>query len=265
MTAAGTPLSLNSIREQLTTRIIGRHLVVHGEVDSTNRAATVLAGNGAPHGTVVIAETQSQGRGRLNRTWISPPGVNLYFSILLHRISTFPIIPWLSLFGGLAVVRATEHLSGLRSRVKWPNDVIVDRTHPPLKLAGVLAEATERAVVIGIGVNVNMAPDAFPPELRPIATSILMETAQPVDRGALLARVLWEAEQLYDTAQSLEAGMSAYRVACSTLGKAVQITFISGNQLEGTAETIAGDGALCLRRSDGALLEIRAGDVVHLR
>ncbi len=109
MTVAGAPLSLDSM-------------------------ATVLAGNGAPHGTVVIAETQSQGRGRLNRTWISPPGVNLYFSILLHRISTFPIIPWLSLFGGLAVVRATEHLSGLRSRVKWPNDVIVDRTHDRLNL-----------------------------------------------------------------------------------------------------------------------------------
>jgi len=265
MTAAATPLSLDSIREHLTTRVIGRHLVVHGEVDSTNRAATVLAGSGAPHGTVVIADTQSQGRGRLNRTWMSPPGVNLYFSILLHRISTFPIIPWLSLFGGLAVLRAMEYVSGLRSRVKWPNDVIVDRTHPPLKLAGVLAEATERAVIIGIGVNVNMAPDAFPPELRATATSMLMETAQQVDRGALLARVLWEAEQLYDIAHPLDAGMSAYREACSTLGRAVQITFTSGKQLEGTAETIAGDGALCLRRSDGALLEIRAGDVVHLR
>jgi BirA family transcriptional regulator, biotin operon repressor / biotin---[acetyl-CoA-carboxylase] ligase len=265
MTAAGVPLSLDSIREQLTTRRIGRYLVVHGEVDSTNRVATVLAENGAPHGTVVVSETQSQGRGRLNRTWISPPGVNLYFSILLHRVSTFPIIPWLSLFGGLAVVRAIEHISGLQGRVKWPNDVIVDRTHPPLKLAGVLAEATERAVVIGIGVNVNMAPDAFPPELRSIATSMLMETARPVDRGALLARVLWEAEQLYDSEHPVEEGMSAYRKACSTLGQAVQVTFISGNQLEGIAETIAGDGALCLRRPDGALLEIRAGDVVHLR
>ena len=149
--------------------------------------------------------------------------------------------------------------------MKWPNDVIVDRTHPALKLAGVLAETTERAVVIGIGVNVNMAPDAFPPELRSIATSMLMETARPVDRGLLLARILWEAEQLYDPEHPLEEGMSAYRKACSTLGKAVQVTFIAGNQLEGIAETIAGDGALCLRRPDGALLEVRAGDVVHLR
>jgi BirA family biotin operon repressor/biotin-[acetyl-CoA-carboxylase] ligase len=265
MTAAGAPLSLDSIREQLTTRIIGRHLVVHGEVDSTNRAATVLAGNGAPHGTVVIAETQSQGRGRLNRTWISPPGVNLYFSILLHRRTMPSIVTWLSLLAALAVVRAVEQISSLKSRVKWPNDVIVDRTHPPLKLAGVLAEATERAVIIGIGVNVNMAVDSFPPDLRSLATSILIETGRPVDRGELLARLLWEAEQLYDTEQPPEAGMSAYREACSTLGKTVQITFINGNQLEGTAETIAGDGALCLRKLDGTLLEIRAGDVVHLR
>ena len=264
MTATSTPLSLESIRQRLTTRIIGTHLAVHGVVDSTNQVATALAENGAPHGMVVVAEMQTQGRGRFGRAWLSPPGVNLYFSILLRRLAT-PFITWLPLLAAVAIVRAVEHISGLQGRVKWPNDVIVDRTHPPLKLAGVLAEATEGTLVIGIGVNVNMTADVLPLDLRSIATSILMETGRSVDRSELLARILWETEQLYGTEQSLEEGMSAYRKACSTLGKTVQVKFIVGNQCEGLAETIAEDGALRLRIPDGTMLEIRAGDVVHLR
>ena len=263
---APVSLSCESIRQRLTTRTLGRHLVVESEVDSTNHAATVLAASGAPHGTVVVAEMQTQGRGRLGRAWISPPGVNLYFSILLHRYAALPSLTWLPLLAGLAVVRAVENLSGLVSRLKWPNDVMVDRTPAPLKLAGVLAEATEGAVVIGIGVNVNMASDVLPPQLRGIATSVLLETGRSVDRGELLARILGEAETLYDTAdRSLEEKMLAYRSACSTIGKVVRVSLVGGKEFEGSAEAIAGDGALCLRRPDGALLEIRAGDVVHLR
>jgi BirA family biotin operon repressor/biotin-[acetyl-CoA-carboxylase] ligase len=242
------------------------HLVVESEVDSTNRAAAALAASGAPHGTVVVAEMQTQGRGRLGRAWVSPPGVNLYFSILLRRHPALPSLTWLPLFAGLAVVRAVETVSGLVSRLKWPNDVIVDRTHPARKLAGVLAEATEGTVVIGIGVNVNMASDVLPPQLHGIATSILLETGRAVDRGELLARILGEAESLYDTAdRSLDEKMLAYRKACSTMGKMVQVSLAGGKEYEGRAEAIAGDGALSLRRPDGTLLEIRAGDVVHLR
>ena len=265
MTATAS-LSCESIRHRLTTRTIGMNLVVESEVDSTNRATTALAASGAPHGTVMVAEMQTQGRGRLGRAWISPPGVNLYFSILLHRRAALPSLTWLPLFAGLAVVRAVENVSGLICRLKWPNDVIVDRTHPPLKLAGVLAEATEGAVVIGIGVNVNMASDVLPPHLHGIATSILLETGRSVDRGELLARILGEAEALYDMAdRPLDEKMLAYRKACSTMGKVVQVSLVGGKEFEGCAEAIASDGALCLRRSDGALLEIRAGDVVHLR
>lgn len=266
MTANNAPLTHESIQRRLTTRVIGAHLVAYNEVDSTNRAASVLASNRAAHGTVVVAETQTQGRGRLGRVWFSPPGVNLYFSILLHPPPPPGTTTWLPLCTALAVVRAINHVAGLTCRLKWPNDIIVDQTHPPLKLAGVLAEAAESQVVVGIGVNVNMVSDAMPLELRSIATSILMETGRWVDRVDLLAHILEEVERIYDTGHgSLDESMSAYRDACSTLGKPIQVTLVGGSVLEGLAEAIATDGALCLRCPDGPLLEIRAGDVVHLR
>ena len=219
-----------------------------------------------PHGTVVVADAQTQGRGRLGRAWLSPPGTNLYFSIVLHRGATLPPATWLPLLASLAVSRAVERVSGLAGRLKWPNDVMIDRTDPPRKLAGVLAEATDQAVVIGIGVNVNMPSDALPTPLQPIATSILIETGRCMDRSEVLAEILWQTEQLCDPAmQPLAHGMDGYRKACSTLGKVVQVTLTEGNQMTGLAVAIAADGALCVQTPDSSIVEIRAGDVVHLR
>jgi BirA family transcriptional regulator, biotin operon repressor / biotin---[acetyl-CoA-carboxylase] ligase len=265
VTSPGASLSLESIRQRLKTRTIGSHLVFHAEVDSTNRAAMALAESTTTHGTVVVADAQTQGRGRLGRTWLSPPGMNLYFSIVLRRSSTLSTITWLPLLISLAVLRGVNQVSGLSSQLKWPNDVIIERTPPARKLAGVLAEATDHAVVIGVGVNVNMAPDAFPSPLQPIATSILMETGHWMDRTELLAQILWETEQLCDPAVHSLKGMEGYRKACSTLGKAVQVTVTGGDDVEGFAAAIASDGALCVRKPDGSIIEIRAGDVVHLR
>jgi BirA family transcriptional regulator, biotin operon repressor / biotin---[acetyl-CoA-carboxylase] ligase len=259
-------LSLESIRQRLRTRTIGSHLVFHAEVDSTNRAAMALAEGKTAHGTVVVADAQTQGRGRLGRAWLSPPGMNLYFSVVLDRDATLPPITWLPLLVSLAVLRAVKSISGLASRLKWPNDVISDRTLPPRKLAGVLAEATDHTVVFGVGVNVNMASDALPIPLRPIATSILIETGRWMDRSELLAQILLEAEQLCDPAiHFLDNGMEAYRNACSTLGKAVKVVLTGGGDVEGLAVAIAADGALCVRKADSSIIEIRAGDVVHLR
>jgi BirA family biotin operon repressor/biotin-[acetyl-CoA-carboxylase] ligase len=259
-------LTVESIVQQLKTRTIGSNVVFHAVVDSTNRAAMATVEAKTPHGTVVVADGQTQGRGRLGRVWVSPPGMNLYFSVVLHRDATLPAITWLPLLVSLAVSRAVQRVSGLASRLKWPNDVIIDRTHPPRKLAGVLAEATEHAVVIGVGVNVNMASEAFTPPLEPIATSVMIETGRRMDRSELLAEILWQTEQLCDPAtQSVDNNMDAYREACSTLGKNVQVTLTEGSQMEGVAVAIAADGALCVRKPHGSTVEIRAGDVVHLR
>lgn len=260
-----SPLSIEAIRAHLTTRTIGVTISVHGEVDSTNRVAADLWSHGAPNGTIVIAESQTKGRGRLGRRWISPPGVNLYLSIVLTHI-TPSASSWIPLTGAVAVARAINGLTKLQTKLKWPNDVLIaDR-----KIAGVLAETLghsdgDNAIVVGMGLNVNMSPDHIPEELRPIATSILIETGRPADRVALLGGLCSTFETLFhDLDHHRTAIMQAYRELCVTLGKQVRVEMTGRECAEGTAEDIAPDGALRLRGSDGKMLEIRAGDVVHL-
>jgi BirA family biotin operon repressor/biotin-[acetyl-CoA-carboxylase] ligase len=192
--------------------------------------------------------------------------MNLYFSVVLGRSSRLPAITWLPLLISLAVLEAVNRASGLAGRLKWPNDVIVEGPHPARKLAGVLAEATEDNVVIGVGVNVNMSSDAFPAALQPVATSTLIETGRWIDRAELLAQILWATEQLCDpSTQSFHNGTDGYRKACSTLGKFIEVHLTGGGDVKGMAVAIAADGALCVQTLRGSIIEIRAGDVVHLR
>ena len=187
-TAHSPPLSLDTIRPHLATRVIGRTLHLHDEVDSTNRVLADLAHQGAPDGTVVVAESQTAGRGRLGRTWVSPRGLNLYVSILLARALPSETVIWMPMLAAVAVVRAIRALTTLDPRLKWPNDVLIVRGGIGHKLAGVLVDAigtgpaSGRAMVVGIGLNVNMPIEAFPEELRSTATSLLIETGSPVDR-----------------------------------------------------------------------------------
>jgi BirA family biotin operon repressor/biotin-[acetyl-CoA-carboxylase] ligase len=269
----GRLLTTEAIRSCLTTHVIGATLYVHDEVDSTNRHAADLAQAGTPDGTVVVADAQTKGRGRLGRHWVSPAGMNLYTSILLARVRNSFVLTRIPLMAAIAVVRAVRHTTGHPLRIKWPNDVLAYRDGQGRKLAGILAETaggpqeSARPVVVGIGINVNMPVEAFPDELRSIATSLLIETGRHTDRITLLARLLLEVEHLYESA--LEHGadglLAAYCELCDTLGKQVRIELVGGGHAEGTAEAVAGDGALRLRVNDGTVLEFRAGDVVHLR
>ena len=267
------PLSAETIRTHLKTRQIGVILAVHGEVDSTNRVLADLARAGASHGTVVVAESQTAGRGRLGRPWVSPHGVNLYASILMTTTQASSAITWIPLLAAVAIVRALTTQAGLSLRVKWPNDVLVPRNGGERKLAGILVEAIsssqagEKAVVVGFGINVNMPPEAFPEDLRATATSLLIETGHPIDRAPLLAEVLGEMERLYDQLhdQGTSGLAAAYETICATLGRQVRIERAGAGPVEGTAEGLAPDGALRLRTREGKTLEIRAGDVVHLR
>jgi BirA family biotin operon repressor/biotin-[acetyl-CoA-carboxylase] ligase len=268
-----TPLSVEGIRGHLTTHTIGAALHVHDEVDSTNRLAAEMAQAGAPDGTVVIAEAQTRGRGRLGRHWLSPRGLNVYLSVILTRLQSPELLAWTPLMAGIAVVRAIKRVTGLAARLKWPNDVVSPRDGPSRKLAGILSEVAEDgpsrgpAIVVGIGINVNMPMEAFPEDLRPTATSLLVETGGRVDRSQLLAALLFETEGLYE--HLLMHGpadlRAAYHDLSDTLGKQVRIELAGRGHLEGTAEAIAADGALRLRARNGTVLEIRAGDVVHLR
>jgi BirA family biotin operon repressor/biotin-[acetyl-CoA-carboxylase] ligase len=274
--ASFQPLDAQTIQRALSTRTFGRTLHVLDEVVSTNSQAAALAQQGAPHGTVVVAETQTAGRGRLGRHWHSPPGKNLYCSLLVRtmpgRDQQALWLSWIPLIAALAVSRAVQVIANLKPAVKWPNDILIGHR----KLGGVLCESsglgTSHAVVIvGIGLNVNLRPDDFPDELRELATSVAIETQHPFDRAALLTTLLLEMETRCETFLAGAHGdmLKEYVLRCGTLGRRVVVELAHGGHVDGTAESILPDGSLRVTRTSAAgqpqTLDIRAGDVIHLR
>jgi BirA family biotin operon repressor/biotin-[acetyl-CoA-carboxylase] ligase len=270
--AAFQPLDAQSIRRALSTNTFGRALHVREEVASTNTAAAALAQEGAPHGAVVVAESQSAGRGRLGRHWHSPSGKNLHCSVLLRAMPARELqslwLSWIPLIAALAAGRAVQTVSGLKPAVKWPNDLLVG----PRKLGGVLCESSgvgtaHAAVIAGIGLNVNLRRDEFPEDLREIATSVMIEAGQPCDRAALLATLLLELETRCEAFLAGNHGdiLAEYRLRCSTIGRRVRIELAHGEHMDGEADSIQADGSLRILRDDRTPVDIRAGDVVHLR
>ncbi|MCS6927435.1 MAG: biotin--[acetyl-CoA-carboxylase] ligase, partial [Candidatus Binatia bacterium] len=164
-----------ALASHLRTRFLGRPLHIFPTLDSTNTYAARLARDGAPEGTVVIADMQTGGKGRLGRTWVSPPHVNLYLSVILRPPVSIAAAPSLNLLAGVAVAETIASVCGLRPSIKWPNDVLVNDK----KVCGILAEmqvsaSTLCAVILGIGVNINAPLSAFPEELRDKASSLLL-------------------------------------------------------------------------------------------
>lgn len=229
-------------------------------LDSTNRYALAAARDGAAAGLVVVAEEQTAGRGRLGRSWIAPPGAALLVSLLLRPGLAPDQLHLLTAAGALAMAEAVEAVCGLRPELKWPNDLLVgDR-----KLGGVLAEADidgrdVRAVVVGIGLNVEW--DQFPPELAEIATSCSAETGGPVSRAAVLDAFLARSSIRF---ADLDAAFAEYRARLGTLGRAVRVELASG-PVRGIAVDLAPDGTLLVETAHDGIVEVAAGDVVHLR
>jgi len=270
---ADTALSPHKIQALLRTETLGRTLHVFENVDSTNRAALVLAGAETPDGTVVIAETQTAGRGRLGRVWHSPSGDNLYCSILLRGVRASEHLSawlcWLPLVTGSGVLSAIRTATGLEPVLKWPNDVLVrDR-----KVAGVLCETAGVGtacawVVVGIGVNVNTLRDQFPSELSESATSLASELGRRLSRVELLATMLKELESRYaEITSTIPLSITQeYTALCSTLGRLVRVSLSSGEVIEGVADSLTTAGALSVIQADtGRSRRIHAGDVVHVR
>ena len=233
------------------------------ETDSTQRVARELGRAGVPEGTVVIAEAQTAGRGRLGRTWHSPRGVNLYCSIVLRPPLPPAAVPQVALVAGVAVAAALAEIPGVGPRVKWPNDVLIDGR----KVAGILTEMeaeVERVhhVILGIGVNLNAPRAAFPPELRERATSLFLATGRRVDRAAVTGRLLAALEARYG--RFLEGGFEAVRAewesySCLT-GTDVRVASAEG-EMAGRVLGLDADGALMLARPDGTSTRIVAGEV----
>lgn len=230
---------------------------------STNADVLALAAHGAPEGTVVVADQQTSGRGRLGRTWVSDPDSGLWCSVLVRSadVTTLPLLP---LLAGVAVARAVRGL-GVDAGLKWPNDVIVETDRPgrpsPRKLAGILSESDGAgAVAIGIGVNVSTPIDRLP---APEATSLWLE-AVDASRADLLVGILTRlhAELAELRRDGAAAGLARYRGLCRTIGRDVTATLPSGEVLVGHAVGIADDGRLGIH-VPGKTAYVAAGDVVH--
>ena len=215
---------------------------------STNALVADRARGGEPGGLVVVAEEQTAGRGRLDRTWVSPPRAGLTLSVLLRPALPAERWAWLPLWGGLAVARAVREQTGVDAVLKWPNDVLVGGR----KLCGLLAEVpVPGAVVLGIGLNVTTRADELPEG----GTSLLLEGATTTDRDTLLRALL---RSLTDVLA--EASPDGYRALCSTLGTRVRVELPGGSSVEGVAEAVDDAGRLVVAGTAHS-----AGDVVHLR
>jgi BirA family biotin operon repressor/biotin-[acetyl-CoA-carboxylase] ligase len=243
---------------------------------STNADLLAQASAGAPEGTVLAAEEQTAGRGRLGRAWVSPPRAALTFSLLV-RPHTVPVARrgWLPLLTGVAVASAVRAVAQVQAQLKWPNDVLADgaKGAKGAKLAGILAEAVGDAVVIGIGLNVSTAPADLPPPgpgALP-ATSLRMLGSRTLDREPLLTEILAGFERWYQAWRQAggdpeRCGLRAeYIRLCGTIGRSVRVERPAGQPLSGSAVGVDPDGRLLVRASSGTELAVAAGDVVHLR
>lgn len=250
-------LSAWAITDGLKTRFIGRRLLFYPSVASTMEIARQAARNGALEGTVIIADEQTAGRGRLERTWLTPQG-NIALSVILRP--GLSSLPFLIMLASLAVAHAIKGVTGLEPEIKWPNDILIKGK----KVSGILIEndvVGNRVdyTIIGIGIDVNLRVADFP-EIRDIATSLAEELGEEVSRLKLIRYLLVEVENLY---LAVSAGGSLYeewRDNLVTLGKQVRVNGEDA-AYEGIAEAVSEDGSLLLREPNGSLRKIVAGDV----
>jgi BirA family biotin operon repressor/biotin-[acetyl-CoA-carboxylase] ligase len=260
----GTPdrLTADDIKAQLETKLIGSEILVFEETASTNDVVEHLAKSGAREGLVVFAESQTRGRGRRGRTWISPRAKGLWFSVLLRPALPPTAASRITVAAGVAVARAIRETCGVDARIKWPNDVTVNGR----KLAGILTELRAEAdeillAILGIGIDVNCGQEDFPKELAGVATSLELETGSAQDRVALAAQVLTDVDECYGAALTdFEAVADEWAKLCTTLGRHIVVT-MGQRRIEGFAQALDSDGALLLRRDSGQMERILGGDV----
>jgi BirA family biotin operon repressor/biotin-[acetyl-CoA-carboxylase] ligase len=260
-----------ALHAHLHTARLGRSYEPLATSPSTNDRCAQQARAGAPEGLLVVADSQTGGRGRMGRTWFSPAGQNLYFSLLLRPPVPAPRLPPLTLIAGAAIggVLAQVLAGSAHPRLKWPNDVEVDVDGgPPRKLAGVLTEmATEREqirhVVLGIGINVNQP--SFPAELEGRATSLALLSGRAHDRTRLLAALLDALEPAYDQAlrDGGADGLARWRTLAQ-LPRPCRVSRPQGDPLVGTAVDVDTEGALLVRDGAGHLQRVLSGELIPL-
>jgi BirA family biotin operon repressor/biotin-[acetyl-CoA-carboxylase] ligase len=251
---------------RLRTKWLAREYHWLETTDSTNRVAAELARDGAPHGATVVAEGQTAGRGRLGRAFFSPPYANLYTSIVLRPTLDTARAPTAILAAAVAVADAVAAEAGddTAVEIKWPNDVLLGGR----KTSGILmemgAEATRvRFLILGIGVNLNVARESFPAEFRATATSLSAHCGRSIDRVGFAARLYDTLEAVLDrhADEGFEAVRARFEARFRMRGRRIRVVDVGGAALDGVAVGVDADGALLLERSDGTRERVVAGDV----
>jgi BirA family biotin operon repressor/biotin-[acetyl-CoA-carboxylase] ligase len=237
-------------------------------VASTNAVAKELAGAGEPEGTVVLADEQTGGRGRSGRGWYSPPGGGVWASVIVRPGLEARRIAGLGIATAVGLAHALVREFGIDAKVKWPNDILAGGR----KLGGILVEAGQVAgdviesAVVGVGLNVDIEPAAFPEELRVTATSLSTIAGRPIGRGRTLEVVLDAFDETYDryVKEGAASIRERWRALSTTLGRAIEIAE-ADRVIAGTVVDLSPEGALVLEDADGRVVEIWHGDVTAIR
>lgn len=255
----------HKLQSELNTNYIGKEIHYFREVDSTNEVAKKLAQEGAPEGTIIIAESQSRGRGRRGKTWVSPLG-GAWMSIVL-RPDTLPInAPQLTFTAGVAAAKTIKDEYGLDVGIKWPNDILIENR----KVCGILTEIstgdnTIDYIVVGIGIDANIDLDLIPPELRDTATSLKNELNEDISRMILVQKFLDNFEKTYDEFKigNFHNILNKWRRCSKTIGSKVEVK--TGTKfIKGEAVGVTREGALILELEDGSLKKIISGECRHV-
>lgn len=231
-------------------------------IDSTNNQAKIMAQNGAPHGTVLIAGHQSQGRGRMGRSFDSAEGMGIYLSVILRPRCTAQELMHLTCAVGVAMCDAVQQAVGFRPGIKWINDLVADKK----KLGGILTELSVdpksglvQYAVVGIGINCSHRKEDFPPELRDMAVSAQMHAGHAIDKERLAAAMICALQKMDDSLLSYDF-MESYRKDCVTLGQPV-VVLRADEKRYGTALDVDAQGGLIVRFADGSVQSVNSGEV----
>ncbi|EHS56539.1 biotin--[acetyl-CoA-carboxylase] ligase [Paenibacillus sp. Aloe-11] len=257
-------LEVSKLARALNTESFGQRIVILDSTVSTQQDAMRLAEEGAPEGTVVLAEEQTAGRGRLGRKWFSPRGKGVWMSIVQRPTQPLGFTPQLTLLTGVAVCRAIRRLTGVEAGIKWPNDLLIHGR----KVSGILLEsATEdqrvRYCIAGIGIDVNLNTDDYPEELTQLGTSLKIEAGREIDRTELIAAVLEEMEQLCRlyAEQGFQPIAMLWEALSVTINRSVRAHTGQGIVVEGIAVGLDPSGALVVETDQGERIQVISGDI----
>jgi BirA family biotin operon repressor/biotin-[acetyl-CoA-carboxylase] ligase len=256
-------ISSNEIQLGLTTKMMGRNIHFEEAVASTQKIAQSLANDGVPEGTIVVADQQTKGRGRMARAWHSPSGTGIWMSMIIRPNIPVNTTPQLTLLTAVAIVQAIEELTPLKPDIKWPNDIMINGK----KIVGILTELQAEAdqvhsVIIGTGINVNQKKEQFPEDLQNIATSILIETGEAWERAQFIQTILLKFEGLYSIflSQGFKPIKLLWEGYAISINKKMIARTLKGT-VEGRAIGIDDDGVLLIETEDRSIERIYSADI----